>query len=397
MYKDTLNVSVRNKNTEVNAFTSIIVSFYFFLSFYDIYLNQIIGSYTRYFIILIIILLIFNNKKVDLRWYHLSFYLWFLLRLNSYFWSRDLTLMEAEFLSQIGMLLLFFIMTTAIYEKKFINTILNTMLYTSASMGVLGLFFSEPYNGNETRQVLTLFGADIDPNNLAALYLVAVTLSLINILHKRKNLLINLVIFFINTYMIAMTGSRGGMVSYILVLFSFAILSNKSKIKLNNTFFKVILFILIIALVYIIFRNYLPSDIFNRLFDFDEYSGGSNRDIIWKNTFDLFKQYPLFGAGWGSHYGYNGIYMAVHNTFLLVLTEVGMIGFVLFFAPILWGVIKSLKLKIPHSIIILISAFGPAFFVDALNKRLFNNIIIIFFILINYHSNIIKDKNDIKK
>lgn len=379
-----LNQTKNTSFTKVNNLTLIMSCIYFFLSFYENYLNQSVGSITKYLLILIIILLGQNNKKFIFKWYHISIFLWFVLKFTSILWSRDDTIMKQHIISQIGMVVFFSVMTTARYDKKFIDSILGTILYTSASMGVLAIFFSAPYHGSvESRQVLTLFGIETDPNNMAALYMVGVSIALYNIVYKKKKIVLNGLIFGINTFGVGLTGSRGGLITFLAVMFCFVILTDKSKNKIRSLVLKILFSFGLLVIVYLILQLLLPASSFERILGFDNYEGGSNRDFIWKNVWSLFSASPLFGAGWGSYYGYNGYFTAVHNTYLAMLSDVGIIGFSLFFAPVIWVVKESLRKKIPLSIIILVTGLVPSIFLDAINKRFFWNAIILAFVIIN--------------
>lgn len=74
----------------------------------------------------------------------------------------------------------------------------------------------------------------------------------------------------------------------------------------------------------------------------------SGRFVLWNNAFNLFKKYPVIGAGWGRFANYtHGVYQEVadkavqdtvrdtHNVLLQLLCETGMIGTFLIVAPII--------------------------------------------------------------
>lgn len=101
--------------------------------------------------------------------------------------------------------------------------------------------------------------------------------------------------------------------------------------------------IIVIAASIVAFR-FLPADTFERLFDFDSYEGGSERTIMWTKGINMLTS-PialLFGRGWGAYYAITG-YSSMHNTFLSILCDVGLIGLLLFFAPVILALGKLLK------------------------------------------------------
>ncbi|PKM69633.1 MAG: hypothetical protein CVU94_02885 [Firmicutes bacterium HGW-Firmicutes-19] len=374
----------QRKVTKVGKITTFLCCLYIFLSFYENYVNQFFGFSTRYLILIMIIMLLSNNRKIILKWYHFVLLSWLLLLMLSSFWSRDNTIMNQHFISILGMFGLFVAMTSANFDYKFVNYLIKTMLYTSATMGFLALFQSSSYhNIVETRQVLVLYGIDIDPNNLAALYMIGISIGLYYIISEKKRYIRYFVIVAINTYGVALTGSRGGLVTFIGIVFLFIILASNSISSTRSFIYKTSLLLSVLLSIYFILRILLPLPIYDRLFDFGNYSGGSGRDLLWKNAWNLFKESPVVGAGWGSYYGYNGFYAAVHQTFLSMLCDVGIIGVLLFFIPIFRNITESLRRKNFFPIIILATGLFPALFLDAINKRFFWNAIIISYLILN--------------
>jgi hypothetical protein len=146
-----------------------------------------------------------------------------------------------------------------------------------------------------------------------------------------------------------------------------------------------LIIIVVVVFALVVIREYLPLDAYKRLFELPSYKGGSDRDVLWKNAWELYSRDFLtmvFGAGWGTATVYTGLELAVHNTFLTMLCDVGIIGVALFIIPIVYMVFNLLKVKIILPVILLVSQFAPAFFIDAINKRFFWNAL---FILIIYY------------
>jgi O-antigen ligase len=377
--------------TKVGKSTTFLCSVYIFMSFYENYFSQFSWFSTRYLILILIFSLLINNRMIVLKWYHFTIISWMALLVMSSFWSRDNAIMNLHLVSIIGMVGLFIIMTSANFEAKFVKYLIKTMLFTSASMGVLSIFLSSSYNNVfETRQVLVLNGVDFDPNNLAALLMVGISISLYYIIYKKRFLLHYVLIIIINTYGVAMTGSRGGLVTFVGILLLFAILTEDPNNKIRVSLIKIALLIISFFVAYKLLQVLLPLSIFDRLFSFSNYSGGSGRDLIWKNAWGLFLNFPIFGAGWGAYYGYNGFYVAVHQTYLSMLCDVGILGTLLFFTPILKKLFEALKKRNYFPIIIFATGLLPAIFLDAINKRFFWNAIIISFVILN--SNFVERK-----
>lgn len=76
----------------------------------------------------------------------------------------------------------------------------------------------------------------------------------------------------------------------------------------------------------------------------------NGRSILYKNSLELFAENPIFGAGW-REFGYHSIGLISqtegsqsHNIYIQLLSELGMIGFLLFIIPLLYTYFKSIKM-----------------------------------------------------
>lgn len=375
-----------NNNISVNPLLTLLFCVYIMFCFFEQYLNEIIGSVGKYFIFVIIIFFVISYKRIKIEWFHFSIILWFALKVLSIFWASYNQIVQQHFISQIGMVVLFIIMTIVSFDAKFINSIINALLYSSFLLGFLCLLFSKPFGGIITRQVLTIQGAQMDPNNQSAFLIIGTAISLYILINKKSKisycfLLIGIII--VNTYAMFLTGSRGGLASLMLILLTLSLLSEKEdKLISKQTIRNFIIILLIVLVAYFLAKSFLPEKIFDRLFVISGYQGGSDRINIWGNAIKLFIGNPLIGGGWGSYWGYNGYFIVVHNTFLSVLIDGGLIGAILLFLPFQFVIISSIKQRYILPIILLISGLAPSFFIDAINKRFFWNAIIISMILI---------------
>jgi O-antigen ligase len=227
----------------------------------------------------------------------------------------------------------------------------------------------------------------MDPNNQSAFLLIGIAISLYYLFHIKAHGINNLLLtgmIIINVYAVFMTGSRAGLLCVIVIAVISSLLVGKGKYLIP---WKAVKYVTIVSLaglgVYNLAKRFLFMETFTRVFDFSGYKGGSDRIDIWNNSIEIFKENPFFGGGWGSYWGYNGYYNVVHNTYISVLTDGGIIGFILLFTPIIYISVKSLKQRYILPFLILVSGLGPSFFIDAINKRFFWNSIIIAFVLMN--------------
>lgn len=375
-----------NNKITVSPFLQTLFSTYLIFCFFEQYINMIVGSIGKYFIFIVIILFVISYKKIRIEWFHISMLMWLAIKIASILWVSYNQIVQQHFLSQIGMVALFISMSIVSFENRFIDIVINSLLYSSFLQGILSLFFSKPFQGVASRRVLTILGAQMDPNNQAAFLLMGVSISLyylLNTKNRTSRFVLLIVILLVNIYAMFLTGSRGGIASLVLVFLILMLLSEKNdKLVSKQTIINCIIVLIFILVAYFLAKSYLNKDIFDRLFDFSTYEGGSNRVDIWGNAIQIFMNNPLFGGGWGSYWGYNGYYIVIHNTFLSILIDGGIIGSILFFLPVLFILISSMTQKYILPVLVLVSGLAPSFFIDAINKRFFWNAIIVSMILI---------------
>lgn len=378
---------------KINYFTNIRInkeivfeitfSFLVFLSFFEVYLQAMIGQITRYYIIFLAIILLLFFKKIKIRWYHGFYTAWFLFKLMSLFWTPNLFIARLHLFSHIGMTALLLIVTSLDIKEKSINFITAALWLFSNLYGVLSIFFSKPYLGAfNNRMVLNLGGLENDPNNQAAFLIIGIIISLHYIV-KHRIFLLNVIFIVLNTFSLFQTGSRGGLLALLISLIVFVIININYK---KNGAFKFILFVIIAVIVLAIMFIILPEVIKTRLFIFDD--GGSGRLEIWRNSINLLmKNSFLFGAGWGADYGFNGVFSETHNTFISMAVDVGIVGVILFFGPIVVAILNLVKKKKSVYIPIIANTMVIAVFLGSINKRFFWLPIILLFLEYNSVNN----------
>lgn len=370
----------KEKVSSVFLWLKLAICLYFVISVFEPYLTGVLGSVTKYYILLVSFLLLLKNNFF-IRSDAVPYIVWLVYKVFTLFWSKDLATPKLHFLSQVGMVLFFIALLSQRFDLKTLDEFELSYFLASGVLGLLSLFLSNSYLGTaESRQVIVVFGIEEDPNNQAAFLIVGICLSLSNILYKKKFVLISVLILLINSFACFKTGSRAGLVTLVFLIFLFVCLGvGKNQIK---SIIKRFLFLaMIIAVLYFIILGSLPESVYQRLFVFSSYSGGSGRVILWRNAWSLFTRDLLtiiFGAGWGTATISTGLDVAVHNTFLTMLCDVGLFGTLLFFCPIIGMSFKLIKKRQIVPVYFLLSQFIPSFFIDSINKRFFWNAIFLF-------------------
>ncbi|WP_162607974.1 O-antigen ligase family protein [Parabacteroides sp. An277] len=263
-------------------------------------------------------------------------------------------------------------------SSKQIIRILDFYLLVSASLVILGLFFSRPITeDNETRNVVYLFGLAPDPNNLLTLYSVCFSISIYYALFLKRMRIINYVLTLLSVYVIFNTGSRSGI---IILLFLTSILfwyGQKDK-PLHSKVKITIVAILILFVIYLLLPVFLSDSVYDRIMGKGElaFMDSTGREVRWSTALnEWLNSNILFGLGLGS--------APAHSTFITMLVALGIIGYTFFLIFIFGTVIKIIRQGNVLALLLFVSPMLQSFFIDAQNKRFFWNGIIFPYLLYN--------------
>jgi O-antigen ligase len=221
-------------------------------------------------------------------------------------------------------------------------------IYSGVLTSFCILLLGKPYRDDEgtlTRHIrysYRLIGPEIQNNQLAT-YIASVSPFVFYNFIKRKKI-IDFIFFIIIFYGTYKTGSRAAILSIVLsVVIIFLSSINSKRIK----YVYYIAFILFTIILFLI----MPSSIKDRYFDFNKYQDGSNaiRLIWWTSALHLFSKKPLIGYGPVTtdiiNMDITGLTNVVHNSFLSILVQYGIIGFFVFLLIPINLFIKSVKNK----------------------------------------------------
>ena len=152
--------------------------------------------------------------------------------------------------------------------------------------------------------------------------------------------------FIIVTLCIALTFSRGAYIALLITMILMFVISGKQKGRVKNFFFLTLLFLGIIYIASIFNVNFIEY-VVDRFSDIST-DRGSGRLVLWDNAIQTFINNPILGIGLNGTLEYNTIHYGtpvyIHNTMLEVLSESGIIGFIIFL--ILWVLIFHFCVKL---------------------------------------------------
>lgn len=227
---------------------------------------------------------------------------------------------------------------------------------------------------------IILFGTTLDPNYIGLPLVVAFSLLLYDFLNKKKSLLI-ISGLFILALAILLTASRGNFVSLSLCIIGNIIFFLKNR---GVGLLKKVSILMISVAGLIIFYNFASNN-FNlfleRMTTFTSEGDISNgRYELWNHAIKLWTEYPIFGNGFES-LG-RRMNMGVHNTYIQLLCDSGLIGFALFIL-FLYLLLKKSFLYDTKLFIGLIGLVCHSFFLGAVASRCFWVILIMARLVLN--------------
>jgi len=367
---------------------------YFFICPLEFAFNAVVpgGSTVKYLGATIIILqlsyLYKYSLKMRVKAFHISMYLWIFIVFSSYFRTYSINYALIYMTSYINIVIFFILLTIVNYNYMQVRLFINSTLWGSTVSAIIMLSGLNLYHGVGQRYTFNFLGAELDPNNAAAFLCYGVAISLYNIFSSNnKNQVFGLIIFMINLIALFFTGSRGGFIT-ISIVTVFILFDNfrATHIWHKNTIKKILGVTIIFFVTALVLNYFVPEELLNRIFQIESYEGGSDRIIIWSYAFDKLLEKPLFGYGIGSFpeiaRAFFGTDHGVHNTYLMVLFEVGLIGFTFFLAFIANLAKIAVNKKNMLAVLLILVAIIPAIFLDALVKRFFWNGLILCYMLI---------------
>ena len=387
----------------MKKFALLITYIYAFCCPLEFILNVFFGSSVKFIAAAAVIVTAFYfliEQKHIIKFTAFQFCLlgWAGLEALSVLWTKLTGASHETLLSYLMMTAFVILLSFFPFNKKEAD-----MLIKFYSLGVLvlaiilltmGEIDGSIYTGRMTVSVL---GKNQDPNGLAATLLSGVFYSPYKAIEIRKFCVPYFAAFLIQSVAIFYTGSRGGLVAYVVALLAFIVI----KIPQKGKILAVLGALGLIVAGYFVLQFVLPGKLFNRLFDLSEYfsSGGMGRVKIWTTALKELIKSPIIGYGTTSHLYYFsqtlGGEVAMHNTFLCVAFEVGFVGLILFIIPFLSTFANALKHKNALIVAIIVANIAAAFFLDSLYLRFLWNALI--FGVVYKNSLELDTKTEIKK
>ena len=316
--------------------------------------------------------------KIDYRFLSVALLLFY--GLVSFIWALDRERFSSYYSIYFNNALMFLLFSLVTFTKHETQVLKKSMIFGVGALLLYMTFIPDAviYSDYQNRLTLNAGKDGMDQNYLAALMLIAFGLvfyALCNNKELKKSHKILSVVFCIAiVYYVFLTGSRSGLLAILLI----------SMLSINTSW-KTRLYVgipiaLIITCIFPILSWYIPEELLQR-FSLKAITGqeaeSETRLLIWSHTIQFMKDFKwIFGCGVGASQTVvgnllgTGKDMAIHNHYLAMIVEFGLVGSLFINIPIfkmdirMWKQDKSLGIAF-------IGIMIMALFIDVITTKFF--------------------------
>jgi len=344
----------------------LLTSFVASLIIFDLAHNVIYNNLMNLVLLFIFgfIFLLDNDLKLRFNNFILAYLLFTSFALSSIFWAVDFDLALSYSLRLVVAFVNIWMVYTIITHYKIHNAILYGIL-TGAFFNYL-IAFGIIHVNYEIYEFGRFLGTEGNSNKLAKVILLAIFATIVLLSLDTTNKYFKIYLRFsilLSLYVIFLTVSKKAIILAPILLLSTVSLK---ELKLKN----IIIFLITAVVLIKVFFTYMDFSYLNGILNildkrfeglFHMLEGGKGdassgeRAYLIKEGFNIFMDNPVFGTGLNTFRVFLGKY--AHNNYLELLVDVGIIGFVLFYA--IYGIVfleikKMSKSKLRRYMLIMV-------------------------------------------
>lgn len=270
-----------------------------------------------------------NKRKLPVESRNL-FILYGIIFLPGLYMTSNASFYINQFFAGLHYVVLFYAVFLTIRESGKFDYIIIGIIVTSVAYALTIYFFGVEV-GRQNRLALS----DKNNPNSAAFILMLGVMVLVLFSYKGKFYQVVLVLFIVFVSpLLLKTGSRKAF----LALFLFAMLiiwfNYVIKLRLNKPLITFKFLIVVIGLIiggYLLQHSFANSIMYDRINELEYDGGDQTRFEMYKEAFELFMEYPIFGVGYWNFAKYSGRGTYSHSTYAEVIACTGLVGTVLWF------------------------------------------------------------------
>ena len=288
----------------------------------------------------IIDILLQKCRKIDYRFWGVLF--WLFYGLVTFLWVSNVDRFQSYYSVYLNNAIMFLVLSIVNFTKKEAETLKRAMIWGVGVLLLYMTFVPEAVIYSQTHHRLTLNAGTegLDQNYLAALMLMAfgmVFYKLCNEEQKKVHKVISAVFCAGIVCYVILTGSRSGVLAVVFIMLICINSSWKKRLCIGIP----VLLVLIIGVS--LLRQNLPEEFLER-FSISALTGNEaesgTRLIIWQHALKSLKNFKwVFGYGVGASQtiidNLMGRDYAIHNHYIAMLVEVGVLGFSCILYPML--------------------------------------------------------------
>lgn len=321
-------------------------------------------------------ILIQHKFRIDYR--IIGIVLWLSYGLFSYFWAIDQTRWMSYYSIYLNNALMFLLLSTLTFTKYEVNFLKKSMVFGVGALLLYMTFVPNAviYSDYQHRLTLNAGTEGLDQNYLAALMLVAFGLvfyDLCNGGQKKVYKLVSIVFCAAIAYYAFLTGSRSGLIALLLIVLLSLNTSWKTRLSIG------IPLVLFLFVVLPLIAQHVPEGLLDR-FSLKALTGqeaeSGTRLLIWRRALESLGSVKVFfGYGAGASQTVIGNALgrgdaAIHNHYLAMVVETGIIGFLFMNVPI-FKMFKDTFKKDKGAAVAFAGILLMAFFLDVVTTKFF--------------------------
>lgn len=374
-------MEIIQRKTKIRLSVIILGLSYFFILINPFGWNMLIHLFPFY-IFFVIDRSRINNGLSRVKKYCVPFIFFSIYAILSMVFISSLDGTSGKVIRIIYEMIILVLFTSYQFSRRELDYFIKCSIASGCLIGLKMIIQGSVWPTDEMRHVITNFGKKMDPNFLAASIILPILWEGYVCLryHFRKK---NVILFCMLAVIILATGSRGAALAVFigcLILY----LSNKCTRRHLLAGF-IIIFSAIIVYInlpeYVSFRFSINS-IHN--------DSGSNylRFNLWRSCYHIFQSSPIIGRGGNSMLNYGMEYGAfrnlmAHNTYLEMLADYGVLGFLLFISVIIDLIVKAINHKQFFVLALSVSTVVCSIFISANHAAFFWQNIMLGYVWIN--------------
>lgn len=322
-------------------------------------------------------ILLQRKIKLDSRFVYMFF--WLVYGMITILWVSNMERFRSYFSIYANNALMFILISVIRYDKQEAAFLKKAMIGGVAALLLYMTFIpgAVTYSNFQNRLELAAGENVLDPNYLAALMLMSFGMVMYDLCYtqqKKAEKFFSVLFCGGVGYYLIMTGSRSGLIALVVILF--LCLNVSWKVRLYAGIPTILLLFVVVPLLV----ELMPEGLADR-FSLSAMLGGTGesgtRLKIWERAIASLKDLKwLFGYGVGSSQTVIGALTflgqdkAIHNHYLAMIVETGIVGFFFVNAPAV-SMLKALWNKERKMIVSFLGIIIMAFFLDVVTTKFF--------------------------